>query len=72
MAELADLAPVGAEVAHVIIVSQSGDVLLAVELARDGIQGATQQMRLLAPNKSYRLPMPSIERAGHYPSARID
>jgi len=40
--EFANLAPIGAEIAHVIIVSQSGNVLLAVQPARHRIQRTTQ------------------------------
>ena len=47
LAVLARLAPVGAKVARVVVVSEARDVLTAVQTARDRVVSARQQMSLL-------------------------
>lgn len=60
------LAPVGTEVASVIVVSQAGDLLSTLHSARNGIQWARQQMSLkgetqIDRNKTYK----SVSRQTH-------
>jgi hypothetical protein len=47
LAVFTHLAPVGAHVTQVIVEGKSRNLLLAVQMARNGIQGARQQMSLI-------------------------